>query len=149
MSIREQIAVYLLVMLKGATVANGYAIGFGDNAKRAERSFNDCDLPACSLWLGNEDADPAHGISTQTMVVDIEAHAAVNSDTVDVTANELLADLRVALETYNSDLNDLIESINYTSSEPTYPNDGGKTISVRVTYLIQYTTARGNPSANH
>jgi len=149
MSIREQIAVYLLAMLKGSTVANGYAIGFGDNAKRAMRSFDEEDLPACSLWLGNEDAEPAHGISTQTMVIDVEAHAGINSSTVDVTANELLADLRVALETYNSNLNDLIESINYTSSEPTYPDDGGKAISVRVTYLIKYTTARGNPSANH
>lgn len=145
MSIRELIIAALATRLEIMTVINGYSYGY--SIHRAQNTFDENDLPACSIWAGSEDSERFSSATKQTMTVDLDLHANYGKDTVDFTANKLLADIRKAMETHDPALYALADGVFYSGSEATYPDDGVASVSVRASYLITYFTVRGDPAS--
>lgn len=145
-SIREKIAQRLTVLAGNIQKANGYETDIGKNTHRARRSFDEDDLPASSLWLGDETSERHISSKQQDMTISFDGHhQLVKGKTADAVCNMMIADLSKAMEAYDAELYTLIDGIGYNGATPEYPEDGQDLCSVSVSFTVTYTTKRGDP----
>ena len=144
-SIREQICLAYKARLDTITEANGY--NYDLPAYRARKHFDEEDLPASTMWPGNEQTDNHYNnVAERMMTMDFEAHIMNDTkDSDDILANKLLADIRKCLGMYDETIDDLIISKTEQTAEIAYPNSGSESISILVSYLIKYTVNKSDP----
>lgn len=146
-SIREQITQALFSRLKTILITNGYNVDAAANANRAKRNYDELELPALTLWAGNEVNTSQYGNDQKKMIADIEVFKLLADETLtdDAIANQMIADIQKCVGTYDASFRDFIDGLQETNTEPIYPDEGSNVISVRVAYEITYTTVKGDP----
>lgn len=146
-SIREQIIQAIFARLETITTANGYNVSVADNANRAKKNYDEYELPALTLWAGQEVNERLFNVNERKMVIDIESLKLLENETLtdDAITNQMIADIQKCMGTYSATVSDLIDGMNETNTEPIYPDDGSSIISVRVTYEVAYSTVKGDP----
>jgi|GEM_PF-6312965 len=121
----------------------------GSTVVRGKRNFQSDELPACCCYLlprTFEDA-PAHGdrLKMDATVV-VESHGATGDHPED-TAILMMADIQRAIELEDETLGGLvIGKLQYQGDAISYPDDGGKHVSVQVQYAIPHMRHYGDPS---
>jgi len=145
-SVREQVIQALVRRVEAIQTANGY--GIDATVQRAVLDIDPASFPAAVIWDGAEDASPDDfQVSRQTMRVRVELIDDLAGSNPSVIGNQLLRDGRRAVEVYGDELTDLAESVRYTSGDIVYPDAGKTYIVASLTYVIVYSTAKGDPTS--
>lgn len=114
--------------------------------ERAQRSVNESNARFVSLWDG-EDQSVNVDYTGQTLQFPLAVECVWKAGNANpsVSANALIGEVVKTVMTGSKTLGGLSNSIEYVSATPTYPDDGSKHTSLVVTFLINYTTVKGDP----
>lgn len=153
-SIRTQITDELITILKGIKSSSGYRTNIGKNVYCAIDRGGSEEADCIYLVPGEETVEIEYGV----MVTEItyEINGIVDSNITSITdfsnprapwvlVDGVIEDIRTALESQNTDLESLITGINYISTLPEYPADGGTICGASMTFRIRYSSERGSP----
>jgi len=144
-SIREKIIQSLAAQLATITTANGYDINVITVA-RAQSVFADYELPAISIFDGNEQPEPNYNFDARTMDVQVDIHGDAGVENRSVYANKLLASLKKAGISGDNTHGGNAERTSITATVINFPPDDDVTeMSVSVTFSILFEEITGDP----
>lgn len=143
-SIREQIVQAITSRLQSITEAGGYSMTPGVVA-RAVRQFESCQLPAVSVWDQDEESTPGYGFEARRMTVQIECFADASGDNHSQAGNRLLADIKRALMSHSTPLDELAQDVAYEGGTINYPEQGGDIVATEQRLIFTYLETLGEP----
>lgn len=145
-TIREQIISAYLTRLSSWTVANGFNYSCGASASRSNGTIEEMDLPAVVLWPQTETVEHAYGRNICTMIIKLEALAAIGSGNRSVVQEKLLGDAIKIMTDPAVTISAKIDDIAYTGGGPSGIEKVEETITaISAEFTIKYETAVGNP----
>ena len=144
-SIREKIIQSLAAQLAAITTVNGYDINVITVA-RAQSVFAADELPAISIFDGNEEPEPNYNFEARTMDVQVDIHGDAGVENRSAYANKLLASLKKAGISGDNTHGGNAERTSITATVINFPPDDDVTeMSVSVTFSILFEEITGDP----
>lgn len=143
-SIREQVVQAITARLATMTEAGGYSMTPGVVA-RAVRQFEPGQLPAVSVWDQDEESAPGYGFEARAMTVLVECFTDASGEDYSTAGNRLLADVKRALLSYSTPLDDLARDVAYEGGTINYPEPGGDVVATEQRLIFTYLETLGEP----
>jgi hypothetical protein len=140
-TIREQI---ITALAARAAVLSGRAV------ERAQRSMDESNQIFVSIWDGEDQLQEVkYGVEKLQFPLAVECIWKAGNANASIAANELMGEVVSAMIGPDTDrsFGGLVDQIVASTKSPQYPVDGSDYTTLTVIFLVNYTTAAGNPYA--